>query len=264
MGSILVEEIGSLARMTALRALALSIVVVGCGSSNSGNPGDDDDGPAPDAKVFMDAPGTVPSMINFSGTATETGFSGTSPVDGVAVAAFAKTDETTPLATGTTDGQGNYTLQITLDGAPFDGFIKATKSGYVDLYLYATGPVSSDFSDGSFNMITPSNMNALNNIANGGQQAGKGLIGLGVLDANNQPVAGATVSSTPASGNYRYMGSNGFPSSTEMATGADGVAFMFSVPAGEVMVTASKSGMTFRAHPVKARPDTFTSTVVTP
>ena len=54
--------------------------------------------------------------------------------------------------------------------------------------------------DGSINMLTPGNRDILNNFASGGQMAGKGMIGLAIIDANGMPVAGATVSSTPASG----------------------------------------------------------------
>jgi hypothetical protein len=60
------------------------------------------------------------------------------------------------------------------------------------------------------------------------------------------------------------MGGNGFPSSSATATAGDGVAFMFSVPTGEVTITATKSGMTFKSHVVKAWPDAFTSTAISP
>jgi hypothetical protein len=233
-----------------------------CGSSG-GTPmmGDDDDMPTPDSMI----PNPTPGTIRLSGQATETGLGGTSPVDGVAVAAFAKGDENTALASGTTDGDGNYTLTIEFEGDAFDGYVKATKDGYMDLYQYPTGALTADSSDGSFNMITPGNKNQLNNIANGGQQPGKGLIGLMVADEAGNPVEGATVTSTPASGAYRYMAGNGFPSSTASATASDGVAFMFGVPPDvEVTVTATKAGMTFKAHTLKARADVFTSTSIQP
>jgi hypothetical protein len=94
--------------------------------------------------------------------------------------------------------------------------------------------------------------------------AGKGLIGLAVLDANGMPVAGATISSSPAAGAYRYTGSNGYPSGSATTTSADGVAFMFSVPSGPITVSASKSGMTFHSHVVEARGDKFTTTAIAP
>lgn len=246
-----------------MKALFVLVFAAACGSSGGSPPtgGDDDDMPTPDSQV----PDPIPGTIRISGQATEAGLGGTSPVDGVAVAAFSKGNETTAAATGTSDGDGNYSLTVTFDGDSFDGYIKATKTGYMDLYEYPTGALSADFSDASFNMITPGNKNQLVNIANGGQHAGKGLIGLLVADAAGNPVAGATVSSTPASGAYRYMAGNGFPSSSATSTASDGVAFMFDVPAdAEVTVTATKSGMTFKAHTLKARADVFTSTAIQP
>src|SRR5258705_537628 len=82
-------------------------------------------------------------------------------------------------------------------------------------------------------------------IDGGGQEMGKGVVGMAVLDAAGTGIEGAEVSSTPAAARYRYMESNGFPSSSATATAADGVAFMFSVPPGQVTITATKSGLTF-------------------
>ena len=50
---------------------------------------------------------------------------------------------------------------------------------------------------------------------------------------------------------------------TDRDAPADGVAFLFNVP-GAVTVTATKAGMTFRAHLVTARADKFTTTTVAP
>lgn len=246
-----------------MKAIALITLLAACGGSGgtmTPGTGDDDDTPMPDSQ--MPSP---PGTVRLSGQASETGFSGTSPVDGVAVAAFAKGNETTPLATGTTDGDGNYSLTITYDGDSFDGYVKATKSGYVDLYEYPTHALTTDDDSASFNMISPGNMGQLSNIANGDQQSTKGLIGLMVADAQGNPVAGATVTSTPAAGAYRYMGGGGFPSSSATSTADDGVAFMFNVPPdAEIQVTATKTGMTFATHTVKARAGAFTSTAIEP
>jgi hypothetical protein len=45
-------------------------------------------------------------------------------------------------------------------------------------------------------------------------------------------------------------------------TGADGVAYIFSVPAGKVTVSAAKAGSTFHAHAITARADQVTTTVI--
>jgi hypothetical protein len=38
---------------------------------------------------------------------------------------------------------------------------------------------------------------------------------------------------------------------------------MFDVPSGDVTVTATKTGATFKSHSLKARADQFTTTIIT-
>jgi hypothetical protein len=249
-----------------MRATYVWIFVAACGggSGGSNSSGIDASDNNVDAKEFLDAPANVPAMIAISGATTETGLGGESVVAGVTMTAFRSSDEATALATATSDAQGKYTLNIATGGMQVDGFLKATKSGYVDLYMYPTSPFIANESEAGVNMMTPSNKDFLNNLAGGNQMGGKGMIGLQIRDASGQPVAGATISSTPASGGYRYTNSSGLPSSTITSTSADGVAFMFNVPSGPITVSATKSGMTFRSHIVIARPDKFTTTSITP
>jgi hypothetical protein len=82
-----------------------------------------------------------------------------------------------------------------------------------------------------------------------------------VVDSANNPIAGATVSSTPA-GTIRYNGANGFPTSGATATASDGLAFVFNVTAGTVNISAAKAGSTFQAHDVNARADQITTTLI--
>jgi hypothetical protein len=236
------------------------LLVAACGGGSGTNP--DVDAANADAKVFMDAPPVVPMSIAISGTASERGLSGETNVSGATMALYAVSNETTPITMATTDAQGKYTLTVMTNGMVLDGFIKATKNGYVDIYMYPAAPFIADDMEASVNMLTPSNKDFLNNLAGGGQMAGKGMIGLQVRDNAGNPVAGATVSSTPASGAYKYT-SGDLPSSTATMTSADGVAFMFNVPSGPITVSASKAGMTFKSHVVQARADKFTTTSVT-
>ncbi len=257
---------------TSSSSIVLVLVLAACGGSGGSGAPDASAGPdgaavidaalAIDAPLPIDAPVVVPMTIVISGKATTQELSGTSPVAGLAVAAFRVGDDATPLATATTDAQGNYSLSVTANGASLDAYLRATKAGFVDLYLYPRAALDANFTGANLDMLTMANLGFLHTLAGGGQQAGKGLIGLTVTDAAGAPVAGATVSSTPASGNARYN-SGGLPSSTATATDADGVAFLFNVP-GAVTVTATKAGMTFHAHLVNARADKFTTTTVAP
>jgi hypothetical protein len=245
--------------MTLMKAMHALIFVAACGGGGNDSPIDSSTGG--EMKVFLDAPPPVPQMITISGITTERGLGGETNVAGVTMAIYANSNEATAIATTTSAADGKYMLTVTLNGAPLDGFIKATKSGYVENYMYPTEPFAASTTEASLNMITPGNRDYLNNLAGGGQTAGKGMIGLQVRDASGQPVAGATVSSTPAS-TYRYTNSSGLPSSNATSTAADGVAFMFNVPSGPITITATKAGMTFKAHVVVARADKFTTTSV--
>ena len=236
------------------------VFAAACGGGG-GSDSNVDGSPGGDAKVFLDAPPVVPQMITIAGVASERGLGGTSLVSGVTMTAHASANEATAIATAMTGSDGKYTLTVSTNGMPLDGFLLAKKQGYVDLYMYPAGPFIESTMDASVNMITPSNRDSLNNFAGGGQMPGKGMIGLQVRDASGKPVAGATISSMPAS-TYRYNGSNGFPSAQATMTSSDGVAFMFNVPSGPITVTASKAGMSFKAHVVVARADKFTTTSV--
>jgi len=182
----------------------------------------------------------------------------------VTMQAFASSNESTALGMATSAADGKYSITVMTNGAPLDGFLKASKSGYVDVYMYPASPFITNEMDAGVNMMTPSNKDFLNSLASGGQTAGKGLIGLQVRDAAGNPVEGATISSTPASGAYRYNNTSGLPSGNATATSTDGVAFMFNVPSGPITVTATKAGMSFKAHVVTARADKMTTTSVTP
>src|SRR2546422_816901 len=101
----------------------LCVLVVGCGGSS---------GKTPDAT-------NVPATITVTGTAAAPGLGGSTPAPGVAVGAFRNSDENTAVAMATTDGSGNYTLTITTNGQPLDGFVKATKSGYETIQRLSIG-----------------------------------------------------------------------------------------------------------------------------
>jgi hypothetical protein len=256
--------------MVRMRAyLPLFLLAAACGSDSkktvdANNVGSDSGGGI-DAKIFMDAPGPVPDMITISGVAASVGVGFMTPQQGVNVQAFLVTDENTPIGTATTDANGAYSLTIATNGVPVDGFIKATKATFVDTYLYPNRPLSADFNQAALKLVTPQTFMTVYAISQVSQDSAKGTIALIVADASMMPVAGATVSSTPAAGAYRYNGGNGIPDKTATSTAADGIAYMLNTdPAAPVSVTATKAGTTFFPHNVKSRPNVLTTTVITP
>jgi hypothetical protein len=243
--------------------------VVGCGSDgkDKGNT-DASVGNGPDAKQFLDAPPTMNAMITISGQATSRDTSGSAPQANVTIEAFRNSNENTPIATTTTDAQGNYSLTIQTNGEAVDGFLKATKTGFVTTYLYPPYPLMMDYANAPVLMVSPMTYDALCNLAQAGCARGDGigLIGLVVTDGAN-PVGGATVSSTPAANPIRYnalVGTLVLPSTTATSTYTDGVAYLFNLPPGQVTVSATKTGSQFASHGLKAWANELTTTVIVP
>jgi hypothetical protein len=239
-------------------------LVTACGGGGGGDPGVDGAADVPDAAPRPDAETQAPMMITISGIAGEGGLSGTTPVQGVTVALFRTSDESTPAATDTSDAQGAFSFTIESGGVPVDAYVRATMPGtYLDTFVYPPAPYADDSPNNDANMITRANFDLLSSFAQGNQQPGMGVIAMAVVDAAGAAVADATVASSPASATYRYDDEGGFPSATETSTASDGFSFMFNVP-GRVTVSATKPGQAFRSHLVYARPDAFTTTAIAP
>jgi hypothetical protein len=234
--------------------------------NNGGDAGGQNDAPEQMIDAAIDAP-PAPAMITLTGTATERQLTMTLKVVGATIEAFENSNETTPLATATTNAQGNFTLVVNTGGVALNGFLKAKKAGLKDTYLYPTGFINSDLSMIPIQMISDSSLVLLNAACGDTQQATNALIALQVLDGTaltSKPVAGATVTSTPAGTSVHYT-MNGTPSQTATVTGTDGVAFIFNVPANKnVVVNATKTGSTFASHNLKSWPDALTTTLITP
>lgn len=215
---------------------------------------------------MMTTPDAPPAAqtIAISGVASQRATSGSTPVEGLTVAAYAVSDETTPLAMTTTDADGKFTLMLDTGGTAIDGYLKATGSGFVDTYWYPPKLFGADYADAGLNMLAPQTFDLLaNTLCRGNQDTtAKGMIAAEVRDASDTPVEGATISSDPAATGYCYD-SGGFPSSTATATDPDGIGYMFNLD-GELTVSASKSGSTFMSHMVKVRPGTLTTTLIEP
>ena len=220
-----------------------------------------------DNKTSTDAgngSGSAAAMITISGTAKTVAANGSSPAVGVTIGAYRNSDENTAVATATTDTAGAYTLTVMTNGQALDGFLKASLSGDLDTYLYPPAPLAADFSGAAINMVTEQTVQTLSTFCGHGITEANGVIGVEVFDASMQPVAGASLSSTPAAAKYCFDGSTpGLPDGSKTVTAADGLGYMIDV-SGSVTVSADKSGTTFKSHSVKVRVGTLTTTLITP
>lgn len=236
-----------------MKKLLCLIVLAACG----GGGGSDDGMMTPDTPVG----GTV--MI--SGTASSRGLGGATPEQGATIAAYSTSDENTALATTMTDASGNFTLMIPTTGAAINGFLKATKNGFVTSYLYPPSPITGDLAMVPMNMLTTSNYGTLYSLAQVGQMSGKGTIGVlvvGGAELTSPPVGGATITTSPGSGAYKYNGGSGLPSGSATMTNTDGLSYAMNAPVGAITVTASKSGSTFKTTSLSVHADSLTQTLV--
>ena len=235
-------------------ALALALALAACGGSSSsggsdGNPGGNADAPP------------APAMVTFSGTVTEKP-SG-KLLANVSLGAYME-GGSTPVATATTDAQGNFTMTIPTGGTALQGYVKATLSTYIDSYLYPPTPVGADMTGVTVFMVTSGTVDLLSsNFCKNTQDTAKGLIAVEVLDASMAKVQGAMVASQPMAAKYCYN-SGSFPSSTASTTDVDGIGYMLNVAPGTVTVSATKSGSTFKSHAVNARAGALTLTIIQP
>ncbi len=235
---------------TRLVCVALLSTLIACGSDDKGT----------NATVDAKASGSAAAKITVAGTAQAQGVSSTK-LAGVTVAAYRNGDETTPLATTTSDTQGAYSMDIETGGVAVDGYIKATIASYLDTYLYPPAPLSEDFTNASINIVNNGTVTAFGSLCNIDIAATDGVVAVEVVNAAGTPVSGAAVASTPAASVYCYNGTSPLPDHNATTTAADGIAYMIAVN-GTASVTATKGGLTFAAHTVNARPGTLTTTII--
>ena len=233
---------------------ALIAVALAACSSNSSGPG------AGFGCLGQPLPTTAPAGIGISGNIEQNALS-PSPLPGAAVAAFRNSDTTAALDSATSDTPGHYTLQVTTGGTPVDGYLRVTHSGYIATYAYPARPLAANVVTNVL-MITTQELTFLGSAVGASQTAGKGFIGVIVKNCDGTPIAGATVTTSPA-GTVRYNSASG-PSSSATSTAADGVAYVLNVAAGTVTVQANGGGHTLRQHIVNARADAVTLTEIQP
>lgn len=206
-------------------------------------------------------PTTAPASITVGGRVVDQSTGGATALSDVAFSAYPTQTSTTASSNATSGGTGAFSIVIGTGGVPVDGYLKATKSGEMDTYLYPNAPLAADASNLAVVMITPDTLTLLQLGASATQDADKGLVAVVVLDCDGNPVQGATVSIGSAT--IRYDGAAG-PSATAAATGADGIAYAFNVPAGDATVSAMAGTVALRTHHLVSRTGVFTTTLVTP
>lgn len=213
--------------------------------------------PTPDAPQFcagFDLPTTAQNPVLVSGGVYTLSINGATPIGGADLQVY---DESGTSLVGTTSvAQGNnvgdFALDIVTDGVPVNGYIEALAEGFITTRVYPPTPLAAAQDNVAVLMLSPENFDFLNGtFLQETVDPAAAWIGVAVLDAGGQGIAGATVSSFPAAGAVHYN-QGGIPNSGATVTDDDGVAYLVNVPAGEVTVSATVGG-------TELRPVTFTA-----
>jgi hypothetical protein len=251
---------------------AASLALVACSSSHNGTKtidAADQAGSDSGSNVHHDSGADAhpaPAMITVSGNAqVESSTGSTSAAVGATIDVFDAANPGSALGTMMTDGSGNFSLMVPTGGVALNGYIKATISGYVDSYVWPAAPWIADYTGASVSFINSTDEGLATGVfcqVSGGQGSSSALIALEVEDGSGNAIGGAVVKTDPAASKACYDGSNGLPSAAEMTTYTDGVALMINVPAGDITLSATKSGSTFTSHTVTGVAGAFTNTII--
>jgi len=262
--------------MRLLRASAIGFVTVLVACGGGGNkpdggvviPDSPPDVPPPDMPPDSPAfdfscetgssPTTAPDPLALSGTANDIDVGTMMPkaVEGAAITAF-KSAGDTKVGETTSDAQGAWALSLATGGNALDGYVEGVKAGQRTVRLYPPNPLSADFTNAPLLMLADSTFDLLLSfVLQDTQDAAKGTIALAIVDCQNQPISGATVTVT--------QGGTEVGRQHEVTQLSPGAFFVLDVPPGDALVGATVMGHTLHAHTVTSVATTTTTTVVTP
>jgi hypothetical protein len=242
-----------------MRIVRISLLAAGaaaaaaCGNSSSG-PG------AGFECLGKPLPTTAPATIHVAGFTRQNALSPTA-LQTASVRAFKSSDTTTALDTTSSDGSGHYALSIATGGAPVDGYLRVTNSGYIPTYAFPAVPLAADDSVNVL-VITSTELNLLAGAVGESPTPDDGFLGIVVTDCDGNPLTGATVSSNPP-GKIHYNAA-GAPSQSATSTSTDGVAYILNVAAGNVTIFGTAKGRALRQHVVIAPANAVTLTQIQP
>ena len=277
-------------RLSTALLLSSLLVAPACGGDDDGGGGGGatdasvaDSAPRPDSAPLIDAepppdgmpvalgcedeplPDTAADPVTVSGTVLTIDGLDQVPVQGATVTALQVSDDSV-IVSDTTGADGAFALEAATGGAPIDAYLTATGNGYQDTRLYPPFPVTSNLGGIPVPLLTE-DIFVLLYVISGNVQCDPelGTVLLIVTDCDLNPVAGATVASTPEAGAVVYGGDNGLPDANANATGAQGIVFLLNVPVAEGLVVQGEvNGQPLRAHAVATEANEVTATSLAP
>lgn len=161
-----------------------------------------------------------------------------------------------------TDLAGEFSFDLTTQGVPVVGFnLHATAATYVDSYYFPPRPIAADVDVGIV-LVSSVEKSSIFSAAGLTETTGDGHVLLRISDCLDVPVAGATLTSSPAN-TVRYFTSL-TPSPTSTETDGAGVAMVANLPPGKATLTATAQGHVYPPVEVTIVAGAFTVTDLQP
>lgn len=174
----------------------------------------------------------------------------------------------TVLASSTSNDAGSYRLTFDAGCSPLAGEVRATHpspdAGFALSYSAPGSPWRHDRSNLELVLFDESTRGLAAGIANVTLVDGGAVLAMTVEDCAGNPVEGAVVTTASGTGQVRYVGQSGLPSSTQTTTGAKGDVVIFNLPGDTVDVSASLDGGVIAQRVVRVHGDAATGTFLSP
>src|SRR6185295_20058851 len=165
--------------------------------------------------------------------------------------------------TVTTDDQGFFSRSQGTGTAPRKAHLHVSSPGFIDTYFYPAVPIAVNLNAGLV-MFTVDDLTMLAMAVQLPIDPSKAVLAVGVVDCNDRPVGGATVTTEPMAGRI-YLNSNVTPDPTATATDdRTGTAIFYNVSPSSILINATVDGMTLRSHSIMAMAGTLTQSEIQP
>jgi hypothetical protein len=232
---------------------AFASALVACGGGDDGG----DDG------SDVDAPPAA-QMLTITGEAQTVSGTSTVPLEGATIQAFRNGNDSAPIGMATSGADGTYSITLTTDGTAIDGYLKGTSATRLDTYLYPPKPLTADRANATMLIVTQSTLNLLGTLGGTPQMASKGFIGVRIVDAAGNGVAGVTVTINPMGDADIIYAVNNLPNGNAVMTDSSATVFIANTNTGTISVDASGGGVDYYEHNVNARAGVITTTAMEP
>jgi len=248
---------------TRLTVALLALAAGACPRSGS-DAGPADAGPYPPDLSCLGAPPptTAPDPVPVAASIAE-GQTFT-PLAGAILEMRLRSDGTV-LDSGTADASGDVLLALASGGAPVDAYGVALAAGYTTLHLHPFRPFAGDDPTIPFALLTPPQHAAQQQAIYGTtSDPGLGLVRITVVDCDNVPIEGATVTFAPEPGAVFYDAESGPADPLRTSTTSAGTLMAFDVPPGDLTVSAHYQGTDLPPRTARADAGVFVALGIAP